>query len=103
MYAVLKTGGKQYKVTEGDVITIEKLTGDVGSDVEFSEVLMVSDGDKYQIGTPVLENATVKGVILSQEKAKKIIVFKSKRRKGYMKKQGHRQKLTKLQIKKING
>lgn len=101
MYAVLKTGGKQYRVSEGDVISVEKLEGDVGTTVEFGEVLMVSKDDAYQIGTPMLPDAMVKGVILAQEKAKKIIVFKSKRRKGSMKKQGHRQKLTKLQIKEI--
>jgi large subunit ribosomal protein L21 len=103
MYAVLKTGGKQYRVAEGDVISVEKLNGDVGGTVLFDEILMIGDGDSYKIGTPTLSDARVKGVILDQEKGKKIIVFKSKRRKGSMTKKGHRQKLTKLQIKEING
>ena len=102
MYAVLKTGGKQYRVSEGDIITIEKLEGDAGSAVEFKEILMVNDGDKYQIGTPNLKGASVNGEIVAQSKGKKIIVFKSKRRKSSMKKRGHRQSLTKVQIKKIN-
>lgn len=103
MYAVLKTGGKQYRVAEGDIISVEKLNGDIGSTVELDEVLMIGDGDSYKIGTPTLPDASVKGVILDQIKEKKIIVFKSKRRKSSMTKKGHRQKLTKLQIKEISG
>ena len=102
MYAVLKTGGKQYKVEEGDVIIVEKLEGEEGNTVEFDEILMTGDGESYNIGTPNLADAKVTCVILDQAKAKKIIVFKSKRRKGYMKKQGHRQKITRLKIEKIN-
>jgi len=101
MYAVLKTGGKQYKVSEGDVITVEKLVGEVGSTIEFDEVLMTNDGDTYKIGTPTVADARVAGVILAQDRDKKIIVFKSKRRKSSMKKQGHRQSITKLKIEKI--
>ena len=98
MYAVLKTGGKQYKVSEGDVIIVEKLTGDVGSTVTFDEILMTSDGDNYKIGTPTVAEAKVTGEIIAQDKNKKIIVFKSKRRKSYKKKLGHRQNITKLKI-----
>jgi large subunit ribosomal protein L21 len=101
MYAVLRTGSKQYKVSKGDIITVEKLDGDEGSTVEFDEILMTGDGETYKIGTPTLPDAKVKGVILAQEKDKKIIVFKSKRRKGYKKKAGHRQEITRLQIEEI--
>jgi large subunit ribosomal protein L21 len=101
MYAVIKTGGKQYRVTEGDIIIVEKLEGDVGNAVEFNEVLMTGDDENYNIGTPLVDGAKVTGAIVAQEKNKKIIVFKSKRRKGYMKKQGHRQNVTRLKIEKI--
>ncbi|MFH2013045.1 MAG: 50S ribosomal protein L21 [Pseudomonadota bacterium] len=101
MYAVVKTGGKQYKVSEGDLLRVEKLGGEVGDEIELKEVLMVADGDNVDIGTPVLTNACVVGEIVKHGKAKKIIVFKSKRRKGYRKKQGHRQIYTNLKIKEI--
>ncbi len=101
MYAVLKTGGKQYRVAEGDIIDVEKLEGEAGSDIEFDQVLMVNDGDTYKIGAPIVADAKVKGVILAQMRDKKIIVYKSKRRKSYAKKQGHRQYITKLQVKEI--
>ena len=102
MYAVIKTGGKQYRVSEGTIISVEKLEGEVGSDIELSEVLMVNDGDNYKIGAPNIADATVKGIIRAQIKDKKIIVFKSRRRKDSMTKQGHRQKLTQIEIKEIN-
>lgn len=98
MYAVLKTGGKQYRVQEGDVITVEKLAGDVGATIEFDDVLMTTDGEAYKIGTPNVADAKVTCEILAQMKDKKIIVFKSKRRKGMMKKQGHRQQITQLKV-----
>lgn len=101
MYAVVKTGGKQYKVSEGDLLRVEKLGGEVGDAVELKEVLMVANGDKIEIGTPVLTNACVVGEVVKHGKAKKIIVFKSKKRKGYRKKQGHRQIYTNLRIKEI--
>jgi len=101
MYAVVKTGGKQYKVSEGDILKIEKLEGAVGDTVELSEVLMVG-GDKVTIGTPLVPNATVVGKIVEQGKDKKILVFKSKRRKDSKKLRGHRQPRTILKIEKIN-
>ena len=101
MYAVIKSGGKQYRVSEGDTIRIEKLPGDVGEPVSFDDILMVSDDDKVLIGQPTLSNVTVSGHIVEQNRSKKIIVFKYKRRKGYRKKQGHRQAYTALKIDSI--
>ena len=102
MYAVVNTGGKQYKVKAGDVLRVEKLPGDVGSPVTFDKVLMVADGEEVNIGQPMLENTSVKGTIVAQGKAKKIIVFKYKRRKRYRRKQGHRQAFTAVQIDSIS-
>jgi large subunit ribosomal protein L21 len=101
MYAVIKTGGKQYKVSEGDLLKIEKLEGAVGDTIELSEVLMVG-GDKVTIGTPLVPKASVVGKIVEQGKDKKILVFKSKRRKNSRKLNGHRQPRTILRIEKIN-
>ncbi|MFH1625030.1 MAG: 50S ribosomal protein L21 [Pseudomonadota bacterium] len=101
MYAVVKTGGKQYKISEGDLLRVERLDGEIGDQVELKDVLMVADGDKIDIGTPVLSDACVVGQIVKHGKAKKIVVFKSKRRKGYRKKYGHRQVYTNLRIKEI--
>jgi len=101
MYAVIKTGGKQYKISEGDLLKVEKIDGETGDIIELKEVLMIADGDEIEIGTPVLSNASVVSEIVKHGKAKKIIVFKSKRRKGYRKKQGHRQLYTNLMIKEI--
>jgi large subunit ribosomal protein L21 len=98
MYAVVATGGKQYKVQQGDVLRVEKLAGDVGAEIAFDKVLMFSDGENVQIGRPVVEGAVVKGHILEQGKSKKIIVFKYKRRKRYRRKQGHRQPYTAVRI-----
>jgi large subunit ribosomal protein L21 len=100
MYAVIKTGGKQYKVSAGDLLKIEKLEGAVGDTIELDEVLMVG-GEEVKIGTPLLPNAKVTAVIVEQGKDKKILVFKSKRRKNYRKKYGHRQPLTRLKIMNI--
>jgi large subunit ribosomal protein L21 len=102
MYAVIKTGGKQHKVSQGDEILIEKINGSKGETVVFDEVLMVSSGDDVKIGTPFLEGARVEGEIVDQTKASKINVFKMKRRKGFKKKTGHRQKLTRMKIKEIS-
>ncbi|CAB5087312.1 LSU ribosomal protein L21p [Olavius algarvensis associated proteobacterium Delta 3] len=102
MYAVVSTGGKQYKVQEGEVLRIEKIPGDVGDTVSFDRVLMVSDGDSVSIGQPVLDNVAVDGHIVEQGKAKKILVFKYKRRKRFRRKQGHRQQYTAVQIDRIN-
>jgi large subunit ribosomal protein L21 len=97
MYAVIKTGGKQYKVSEGDLLKIEKIEGAVGDTVELSEVLMVG-GEEVKIGTPLLPAAKVTARIVEQGKGKKVLVFHHKRRKGYRKTYGHRQPLTRLQI-----
>ncbi len=102
MYAVIKTGGKQHRVSEGDVIAIEKINGDKGDAVVFDQVLMVEKEGDIRIGRPVLEGAKVVGEILSQTKAAKLIVFKMKKRKGYHKKNGHRQQLTSMKIKEIS-
>ena len=101
MYAVVNTGGKQYKVRQGEILRVEKIPGDVGSPVTFDRVLMFSDGENVSIGQPVLDNVAVEGHIVEQGKAKKIIVFKYKRRKRYRRKQGHRQEFTAVQIDNI--
>jgi large subunit ribosomal protein L21 len=101
MYAVVFTGGKQYKVSEGDVIFVEKLEAEVDSNVELSNVLAVSKEDGLIVGKPVVEGAKVIAKVTAQGKAKKIIVFKFKRKKDYRRKQGHRQPYTKLLIEKI--
>ena len=101
MYAVVNSGGKQYKVRQGDVLRVEKLSGDVGSSVTFDRVLMFSDGENVSIGQPLLDGVSVEGRIVEQGKAKKIIVFKYKRRKRYRRKNGHRQEFTAIQIDSI--
>ncbi len=101
MYAVVKTGGKQYKVQEGDVLRVEKLPGDVGSEITIDQVLLLTDGESVDVGTPFLESAAVKAEIVAQDKAKKILVFKYKRRKRYRRKQGHRQPFTAIRIDSI--
>lgn len=101
MYAVIKTGGKQYRVSEGDRLRVEKLEGSVGAAVEFSEVLMLG-GDKVAIGTPMLAGAKVSAEIIAQGLGKKIIVFKMRRRKRYRNKNGHRQPFTELRVKGIS-
>jgi large subunit ribosomal protein L21 len=100
MYAVIKTGGKQYRVTEGDRLRVEKLAGEVGGTVELDEVLMLG-GDAPKIGKPTVPGAKVVAEIVAQDRAKKIIVFKIKRRKNYRRKSGHRQPFTELRIKAI--
>ena len=101
MYAIVKTGGKQYKIHEGDIIRVEKIEGNIGNLVSFDQVLMFSDGENTSIGKPVLDNVAVKGHIVEQGKEKKIIVFKYKRRKRYRRKQGHRQQFTAIKIDQI--
>jgi len=98
MYAVINTGGKQYKVQQGETLRIEKIVGDVGSKVTFDKVLMVADGETIRVGQPVIEQAAVQASIVEQDKAKKILVFKYKRRKRYRRKQGHRQPYTAIRI-----
>ncbi|MFC1608635.1 50S ribosomal protein L21 [Patescibacteria group bacterium] len=101
MLAVIKTGGKQYKVKEGDKIKIEKLEGEEGSKVSFSEVLFVGDEKSVKIGTPVLEGAKVEGKILAQKKDKKVWGIKHKAKKRYKVKFGHRQQVTEVEITKV--
>jgi len=101
MYAVVATGGKQYKVQEGEILRVEKLAGDVGSTVTFDQVLMTSDGTDVALGAPLLEGAEVIGQIVEQDKSKKVLVFKYKRRKRYRKMQGHRQPYTAVKINTI--
>lgn len=102
MYAVVATGGKQYKVQEGEILRVEKLEGEVGSTVTFDKVLMTSDGTVVALGTPLLDGVEVIGQIVEQDKAKKILVFKYKRRKRYRRMQGHRQPYTAVKINTIN-
>ena len=102
MYAVMATGGKQYKVREGDKIIIEKLLGDVGSKQVFEQVLFVGGKNSIKVGYPYLNGAKIEAEIIEHDRAKKIIVFKKKRRKGYRKKQGHRQCFTTIKINKIS-
>ena len=97
MYAVIRTGGKQYRVSEGETLRVEKLAGDVGSSVTIEDVLMIG-GDAPKIGKPVVSGASVSAEITAQDRAKKIIVFKFKKRKGYRRKKGHRQAYTELKI-----
>ena len=101
MYAIVDSGGKQYKVQEGEILKVEKLAGEVGENVSFDKILMFSDDENVNIGTPLLENVAVTGHIVEQGKAKKIIVFKYKRRKRYRRKQGHRQQFTAVKIDSI--
>ncbi len=98
MYAVVNTGGKQYRVEKGETLRIEKIPGEVGSQVTFDKVLMVADGENVRVGQPLLEKAAVQASIVEQDRAKKIIVFKYKRRKRYRRKQGHRQPYTAIRI-----
>ena len=103
MYAIIKTGGKQYRVQEGDSIFVEKLNADVDSNVVFDQVLaVVNDGD-VKVGTPVVEGAKVTAKVLAQGKEKKVLVFKYKAKSNYRRRQGHRQPFTKVAIEKIEG
>ena len=101
MYAVIASGGKQYKVKEGDVLRIEKISGDINEPVSFDKVLMFSDGEDVKIGQPDLDGVSVQGHIVAQGKAKKVLVFKYKRRKRYRRKKGHRQHFTTIKIDSI--
>ncbi len=101
MYAVIKTGGKQYKVSQGDILKVEKLNAAPGDEIEISDVLMLVDGEEVTLGTPVVEGASVKAKIIEQGRAKKVIVFKKKRRKGYRVKNGHRQPFTAIEIQQV--
>jgi len=101
-YAIIRTGGKQYQVSTGSLVRVEKIAGNVGDTVELKDVLAVFDGDNAKIGQPTLEGAVVTARIVEQDKAKKVLVFKKKRRKGYRVKRGHRQMFTALEISGIS-
>jgi len=101
MYAVIRTGGKQYRVSQGETLRIEKLPGDVGAAITFEEVLMIG-GEKINVGKPLVSGANVSAQITAQDRAKKIIVFKMRRRKNYRRKNGHRQAYTEVKITGIN-
>jgi large subunit ribosomal protein L21 len=98
MYAVVTTGGKQYRVSPGDIIDVEKLPGEIGTTVMLTPVMMIGQGADVMVGTPVLTEARVEAQIVTHKRGKKIIIFKHKRRKGYRRKQGHRQALTSLKV-----
>lgn len=102
MYAVIATGGKQYRVTVGEEIFVEKLAGEAGEAISFPEVLMVSDDTGLKVGTPTVEGAVVTGEIVKQGRSKKVIVFKYKAKKGFRRKNGHRQPYTRVKINAIN-
>ena len=101
MFAVIRTGGKQYKVAEGDVIAVEKLAGEPGATIELAEVLMIGDGADISAGTPLVAGASVSAELVEHRRADKIIVFKKKRRHNYRRKNGHRQHQTVLRITEI--
>ena len=101
MYAIIATGGKQYKVSEGDIITIEKLGVEAGEKVTFDQVLVVG-GDDLKVGTPTVDGASVEASVVKEGRGKKVIVYKYKRKTGYHKKNGHRQAFTQVKIEKIN-
>ena len=102
MFAVIRTGGKQYKVASGDVIRVELLVTEAGASIELDEVLMVGEGGEISVGTPLVANAKVTAEVVAQARGPKIIVFKKKRRQNYRRKNGHRQDLTILRITGIN-
>jgi large subunit ribosomal protein L21 len=101
-YAIIQTGGKQYRVSEGDVLSVEKLDVEAGKETTFSDVLLVVNGDKINLGTPLVSGASVKAEVVDQYKDDKVIAFKFKRRKGYHRTVGHRRQLTELKITKIS-
>ena len=102
MYAVIVTGGKQYKVSEGDTLFIEKLNAEEGAAVTCDQVLVAGEGENVKVGAPTVEGATVEAKVVKNGRSKKIYVFKMKRKKNYRRKQGHRQPFTKVEITKIN-
>jgi len=102
MYAVIMSGGKQYCVSEGDVVRVEKLMAEVDATVEFKDVLLVKTDEKTHIGNPLVEGASVEGVLRAQEKSDKVLVFKYKKKKQYRRTRGHRQQYSEVRIEKIN-
>ncbi|HJZ84002.1 MAG TPA: 50S ribosomal protein L21 [Polyangia bacterium] len=102
MYAVIKTGGKQYRVAEGETVRVEKLAGEPGSKVTFTDVLLLAAGAEVKVGRPLVAGAKVEGEIVEQDRARKVVVFKMKRRKNFRKRQGHRQPYTAVKITKVH-
>ena len=100
-YAVIRTGGKQYRVSPGDLLRVERLEGDVGTAVEFAEVLLAAADDAVRIGTPLVSGARVRGTIVAQGRDRKILIFKKKRRKNYRRRRGHRQSITTVRVTEI--
>lgn len=103
MYAVIQTGGKQYKVNQGEVLKVEKLAGEAGDKITLEQVLLISDGEAVRIGSPTIAGARVTAEVIEQGRNKKITVYKYKKRKNYRRKQGHRQAFTKIKIETIEG
>ncbi|MBL8883718.1 MAG: 50S ribosomal protein L21 [Hyphomicrobium sp.] len=103
MYAVIKTGGKQYRVAKDDIVTIERISGDAGATIEFSEVLLVGSGADVKVGTPVVSGAKVTAELVEQTRGPKLIAFKKRRRKNSRRKKGHRQDLSTVRITNITG
>jgi large subunit ribosomal protein L21 len=103
MYAVIKTGGKQYRVAKDDVVTIERVAGEAGAKIEFNEVLMVGSGDSVKVGTPTVSGARVTAELVGQTRGEKLIAFKKRRRKNSRRKKGHRQDLSTVRITTITG
>lgn len=103
MYAVIQTGGKQYKVTEGEILKVEKLDGEAGDKLTLDQVLMLKDDNGIKIGMPTVKDALVTVEVIEQGRSKKITVYKYKKRKNYRRKQGHRQAYTKIKVEKIEG
>ena len=101
MYAVIVTGGKQYRVKPEQIIDIESLNGEIGKKIEFSKVLAIGEGKEIRVGSPIVEGAKVEGEIIDNFRGKKLVAFKMKKRKGYRRKVGHRQNLTKIKISSI--
>ena len=97
-YAIIRTGGKQYRATPGELLRLESLDGDVGATVEFPEVLLSATDERYQVGTPLIAGAKVTGTIVEQGRAKKVLIFKKKRRKNYRRRRGHRQSVTTVRV-----
>ena len=101
MYAIMANGGKQYKVAEGDVVQLEKISAEIGQTVDFKEVIMISDGDDQTVGAPYVDGASVSGEVVDQARAKKVGILKFKRRKHHMKRMGHRQDFSQIKITEI--
>ena len=102
MNAVVKTGGKEYRISKGDLIRVEKMEGKVGDQVTMKDVLMISDEDKVQVGNPFLTNAVITGEIVQQVRGKKVLIYKMKRRKNYRRTKGHRQTYTYIRVNEIS-